>query len=117
MSRVYPMSRGDGDPFGSVATLGGMAEGALLDLVCGPASPLPETYQRYRLVAHLGSGGQAEVYRAVRLSGGVSSAPVTVKVFRGDPQRPLVDELRSWAKGARAPMDRTHRDGPGVRTR
>ncbi|OLB74629.1 MAG: hypothetical protein AUI14_22950 [Actinobacteria bacterium 13_2_20CM_2_71_6] len=76
-----------------------MAEGALLDLVCGPASPLPETYQRYRLVAHLGSGGQAEVYRAVRLCGGVSSAPMTVKVFRVDPRRPLVDELRSWDKG------------------
>src|SRR5438270_715399 len=30
-----------------------MAEGALLDLVCGPASTLPETYQRYRLGAHL----------------------------------------------------------------
>src|SRR5947209_4959141 len=39
-----------------------MAEGALLDLVCGPASPLPETYQRYRLIAHLGSGGQYQVY-------------------------------------------------------
>src|SRR5256885_8326538 len=71
----------------------------LLDLVCGPASPLPETYQRYRLVAHLGSGGQAEVYRAVRLCGGGSSAPMTGKGFRLDPNRPLVDELRSWGKG------------------
>src|SRR5438270_7198835 len=95
ISRFYPMSLRDGDPFGPVATLGDMAEGALLDLVCGPASPLPETYQRYRLVAHLGSGGQAEVYRAVRLSGGVSIAPVTGKVFRVDPRLPLVDELRS----------------------
>jgi serine/threonine protein kinase len=86
-----------------------MPEGALLDLVCGPASPLPETYQRYRLVAHLGSGGQAEVYRAVRLCGGVSSAPMTVKVFRVDPQRPLVDELRSWDKGDAALMDLNNR--------
>ena len=60
-----------------------MPEGALLDLVCGPASPLPETYQRYRLVAHIGSGGQADVYRAVRLCGGVTSAPLTVKVCAG----------------------------------
>jgi serine/threonine protein kinase len=103
-----------GDSFGSVATLGGMAEGALLDLVCGPASPLPETYQRYRLVAHLGSGGQAEVYRAVRLSGGVSSAPVTVKVFRVDPQRPLVDELRSWDKGDAVLMDLNNRGVSGI---
>src|SRR5256885_1452033 len=114
MSRVYPMFARDGDPFGSVATLGGMAEGALLDLVCGPASPLPETYQRYRLVAHLGSGGQAEVYRAVRLSGGVSSAPVTVKVFRVDPQRPLVDELRSWDKGDAVLMDLNNRGVAGI---
>ncbi|GAA1817899.1 hypothetical protein HC028_20790 [Planosporangium flavigriseum] len=86
------------------------ANGArLLDLVCGPAGPLPETYQRYRLVAHLGSGGQADVYRAVRLCGGVSSAPLTVKVFRVDPRRPLVDELRSWDKGDAALMDLNNR--------
>jgi serine/threonine protein kinase len=91
-----------------------MSEGALLDLVCGPASPLPETYQRYRLVAHLGSGGQAEVYRAVRLCGGVSSAPMTVKVFRIDPRRPLVDELRSWDKGDAALMDLNNRGVPGI---
>src|SRR2546430_5158236 len=114
MSRVYPMSLGDSERFGSVATLEGMAEGALLDLVCGPASPLPETYQRYRLVAHLGSGGQAEVYRAVRLCGGVSSAPMTVKGFRVDPQRPLVDELRSWDKGAPGLMDLNNRGVPGI---
>src|SRR5215210_316739 len=60
-----------------------------MDLVCGPASPLPETHQRYRLVAHLGSGGQAEVYRAVRVTGAVSSAPLSVKVFRVDPRRRL----------------------------
>jgi serine/threonine protein kinase len=90
------------------------ADGALLDLVCGPASPLPETYQRYRLVAHLGSGGQAEVYRAVRLCGGVASAPVTVKVFRIDPKRPLVDELRSWDKGDATLMDLNNRGVPGI---
>jgi serine/threonine protein kinase len=81
----------------------------LLDLVCGPAGPLPETHQRYRLVAHLGSGGQADVYRAVRLCGGVSSAPLTVKVFRVDPRRPIVDELRSWDKGDAALMDLNNR--------
>jgi len=86
----------------------------LLDLVCGPASPLPETHQRYRLVAHLGSGGQADVYRAVRLCGGVSSAPLTVKVFRIDPRRPLVDELRSWDKGDAALMDLNNRGVPAV---
>jgi eukaryotic-like serine/threonine-protein kinase len=91
-----------------------MAQGALLDLVCGPASPLPETYQRYRLVAHLGSGGQADVYRAVRLCGGVTSAPLTVKVFRVDPQRPLVDELRSWDKGDAALMDLNNRGVPAI---
>jgi hypothetical protein len=91
-----------------------MSEGALLDLVCGPASPLPETYQRYRLVAHLGSGGQADVYRAVRLCGGVTSAPMTVKVFRVDPQRPLVAELRSWDKGDAALMDLNNRGVPGI---
>jgi serine/threonine protein kinase len=91
-----------------------MSQGALLDLVCGPASPLPETYQRYRLVAHLGSGGQADVYRAVRLSGGVTSAPMTVKVFRVDPQRPLVDELRSWDKGDAALMDLNNRGVPAI---
>jgi hypothetical protein len=91
-----------------------MSPDALLDLVCGPASPLPETYQRYRLVAHLGSGGQAEVYRAVRLCGGVTSAPMTVKVFRVDPQRPLVDELRSWDKGDAALMDLNNRGVGGI---
>jgi len=91
-----------------------MSQGALLDLVCGPASPLPETYQRYRLVAHLGSGGQADVYRAVRLCGGVTSAPLTVKVFRVDPQRPIVDELRSWDKGDAALMDLNNRGVGGI---
>ena len=40
-----------------------------------------------------------EVSRAVRATGGVSSAPMTVKVFRVDPRRPPADELRSWDKG------------------
>jgi hypothetical protein len=87
---------------------------ALVDLVCGPASPLPETYQRYRLVARLGAGGQADVYRGVRLCGGVTSAPITVKVFRIDPRRPLADELRSWDKGDAALMDLNNRGVPGI---
>ncbi|WP_432831184.1 serine/threonine protein kinase [Dactylosporangium sp. CA-092794] len=91
-----------------------MTQGALLDLVCGPASPLPETFQRYRLVAHLGSGGQADVYRAVRVCGGVTSAPMTVKVFRVDPQRPIADELRSWDKGDAALMDLNNRGVAGI---
>ncbi|WP_433610378.1 protein kinase domain-containing protein [Dactylosporangium sp. CA-139114] len=91
-----------------------MTQGALLDLVCGPASPLPETFQRYRLVAHLGSGGQADVYRAVRVAGGVTSAPMTVKVFRVDPLRPIADELRSWDKGDAALMDLNNRGVPGI---
>ncbi|WP_238012093.1 hypothetical protein KZZ52_54300 [Dactylosporangium sp. AC04546] len=91
-----------------------MTQGALLDLVCGPASPLAETFQRYRLVAHLGSGGQADVYRAVRVCGGVTSAPMTVKVFRVDPQRPIADELRSWDKGDAALMDLNNRGVPGI---
>jgi serine/threonine protein kinase len=85
-----------------------------MDLVCGPASPLPETHQRYRLVAHIGSGGQAEVYRAVRVTGGVSSAPMTVKVFRVDPRRPLADELRSWDKGDAVLMDLNNRGVTGI---
>ncbi|MEV6924184.1 hypothetical protein AB0M46_06685 [Dactylosporangium sp. NPDC051485] len=91
-----------------------MTHGALLDLVCGPASPLSETFQRYRLVAHLGSGGQADVYRAVRVCGGVTSAPMTVKVFRVDPQRPVADELRSWDKGDAALMDLNNRGVQGI---
>jgi hypothetical protein len=91
-----------------------MADAGLIDLVCGPSSPLPETFQRYRLVARVGSGGQADVYRAVRLAGGVTSAPVTVKAFRIDPRRPLVDELRSWDKGDAALMDLNNRGVPGI---
>src|SRR5204862_510085 len=51
----------------------------LLDLGCAPASSLPETYQRYRLVAHLGSGGQADVYRADPLCRVDSFGPMDVK--------------------------------------
>ncbi|HEV7823400.1 MAG TPA: hypothetical protein VGP02_00670 [Mycobacteriales bacterium] len=89
------------------------AESAL-DLVCGPEGPLPESAQRYRLVQHLGSGGQADVYRGVRLCGGVASAPVTVKVFRPDPSRPLVDQLRSWDKGDAVLMDLGSRGAEGL---
>jgi hypothetical protein len=87
---------------------------AALDLVCGPDGPLPEAVQRYRLVQHLGSGGQADVYRGVRLCGGVASAPVTVKVFRPDPDRPLVDQLRSWDKGDAVLMDLGSRGVEGL---
>jgi serine/threonine protein kinase len=85
-----------------------------VDLVCGPDSPLPEGRQRYRLLHHLGAGGQAEVYRAVRLSGGVSSSPVTVKVFRPDARRPLLDQLRSWDKGDAVLMDLNSRGVAGI---
>jgi len=85
-----------------------------VDLVCGPDSPLPEGRQRYRLLHHLGAGGQAEVYRAVRLSAGVSSSPVTVKVFRSDAKRPLLDQLRSWDKGDAVLMDLNSRGVEGI---
>jgi serine/threonine protein kinase len=87
---------------------------ALLDLVCGPVGPLPETRQRYRLVGHLGTGGQAEVYRAVRVSGGISSAPVTVKVFRASEDRPTDEQLRSWDKGDAVLMDLNSRGISGI---
>jgi serine/threonine protein kinase len=80
-----------------------------LELVCGPVSPLPETHQRYRLVEKLGAGGQADVFRGVRVTGGVSSAPMTVKIFRIDPNRSLADELRSWDKGDAVLMDLNNR--------
>ena len=44
----------------------------------------------------------------------MSSAPVTVKVFRIDPQRPLVDELRSWDKGDAVLMDLNNRGVVGI---
>ncbi|MGH3660970.1 MAG: serine/threonine protein kinase [Micromonosporaceae bacterium] len=91
-----------------------MEGAALLDLVCGPASPLTDTEHRYRLVSHLGSGGQAEVYRAVRVCCGVSSAPVTVKVFRLTGDRPLRDQLHSWDKGDAVLMDLNSRGVTGI---
>lgn len=91
-----------------------MERAALLDLVCGPAGPLADTHQRYRLVSHLASGGQAEVYRAVRVSGGISSTPVTVKVFRLTGDRPLADQLRSWDKGDAVLMDLNSRGVAGI---
>jgi serine/threonine protein kinase len=87
---------------------------ALLDLVCGPVGPLPETRQRYRLVSHLGTGGQAQVYRAARVSGGISSAPVTVKVFRAGKDRPLEEQLRAWDKGDAVLMDLNSRGISGI---
>jgi serine/threonine protein kinase len=87
---------------------------ALLDLICGPAGPLPESRQRYRLLSHLGTGGQAEVYRAVRVSGGITSAPVTVKVFRAGKDRPLEEQLRSWDKGDAVLMDLNSRGISGI---
>jgi serine/threonine protein kinase len=91
-----------------------MGDSAVVDLVCGPASPLAETFQRYRLVARLGAGGQADVYRGVRLCGGVTSTAVTVKVFRMNPKRAIADELRSWDKGDAALMDLNTRGVPGI---
>jgi serine/threonine protein kinase len=91
-----------------------MSESAVVDLVCGPTSPLAETFQRYRLVARLGSGGQADVYRGVRLCGGVTSTAVTVKVFRINPKRTIADELRSWDKGDAVLMDLNTRGVPGI---
>ncbi|MDQ1644459.1 MAG: eukaryotic-like serine/threonine-protein kinase [Cryptosporangiaceae bacterium] len=89
-------------------------EASGVDLVCGPDSPLPEARERYRLLYHLGSGGQAEVYRGVRLSAGVSSSPVTVKVFRADPRRQMLDQLRSWDKGDAVLMDLNSRGVAGI---
>lgn len=89
-------------------------EAAGVELVCGPDSPLPEGRQRYRLLHHLGSGGQADVYRGVRLSAGVSSSPVTIKVFRMDPRRALLDQLRSWDKGDAVLMDLNSRGVNGI---
>lgn len=85
-----------------------------LDLVCGPDGPVPASRQRYRLLEHLGTGGQAEVYRGVRLSAGVRSNPVTVKVFRADPHHPLDEQLVAWDKGDAVLMDLNSRDVPGV---
>lgn len=78
---------------------------AIVDLVCGPADPLPGSEQSYRLTGMLGSGGQADVYQAVRISAGISSAPLTVKVFRLNPGEPRERQYRSWDKGDAVLMD------------
>ncbi|GAA4903123.1 serine/threonine protein kinase [Stackebrandtia albiflava] len=85
-----------------------------LDLVCGPADPLPESSKSFRLLSRLGSGGQADVYKAVRQSGGISSAPVSLKVFRPDRQRPLEAQYRSWDKGDAVHMDLDSRGVTGI---
>ncbi|GAB4007141.1 hypothetical protein GCM10029992_60000 [Glycomyces albus] len=78
---------------------------ATADLVCGPADPLPGAEQSYRLTGMLGSGGQADVYQAVRISAGISSTPLTVKVFRLNPGEPREQQYRSWDKGDAVLMD------------
>jgi hypothetical protein len=78
---------------------------ATVDLVCGPADPLPGSEQSYRLTGLLGSGGQADVYQAVRVSAGISSAPLTVKVFRFNPLDTPEHQFRSWDKGDAVLMD------------
>ncbi|GAB3223043.1 hypothetical protein GCM10027447_10370 [Glycomyces halotolerans] len=78
---------------------------ATVDLVCGPADPLPGAEQSYRLTGMLGSGGQADVFQAVRVSAGISSTPLTVKVFRLNPDEPREQQYRSWDKGDAVLMD------------
>lgn len=78
---------------------------ATVDLVCGPADPLPGSEQSYRLTGMLGSGGQADVYQAVRMSAGISSTPLTVKVFRLNPGESRERQYRSWDKGDAVLMD------------
>ncbi|WP_035699510.1 serine/threonine protein kinase, partial [Glycomyces tenuis] len=83
---------------------------ATVDLVCGPADPLPGSEQSYRLTGMLGSGGQADVYQAVRMSAGISSTPLTVKVFRLNPGDSRERQYRSWDKGDAVLMDLHSRD-------
>jgi serine/threonine protein kinase len=78
---------------------------ATVDLVCGPADPLPGSEQSYRLTGLLGSGGQADVYQAVRVSAGVASAPLSVKVLRLNPHDTREHQFRSWDKGDAVLMD------------
>jgi serine/threonine protein kinase len=85
---------------------------AIVDLVCGPTDPLPGSEQSYRLTGLLGSGGQADVYQAVRISGGVSSTTLTVKVFRLNHNEPREHQYRSWDKGDAVLMD-LHSRGVG----
>jgi hypothetical protein len=83
---------------------------ATVDLVCGPADPLPGSEQSYRLTGLLGSGGQADVYQAVRVSAGISSAPLSVKVLRLNPHDTREHQFRSWDKGDAVLMDLHGRD-------
>ncbi|MCC3762151.1 protein kinase [Glycomyces sp. TRM65418] len=83
---------------------------ATVDLVCGPADPLPGSEQSYRLTGLLGSGGQADVYQAVRVSAGISSAPLSVKVLRINPHDTREHQFRSWDKGDAVLMDLHGRD-------
>jgi hypothetical protein len=83
---------------------------ATVDLVCGPADPLPGSEQSYRLTGLLGSGGQADVYQAVRVSAGISSAPLSVKVLRLNPSDTREHQFRSWDKGDAVLMDLHGRD-------
>ncbi|WP_025274902.1 serine/threonine protein kinase [Haloglycomyces albus] len=76
-----------------------------LNLVCGPVDPMNGSEQSYRLTRLLGSGGQADVYQAVRLSAGISSTPVTVKIFRLQPDIDPQQQYRSWDKGDAVLMD------------
>ena len=85
---------------------------ANVDLVCGPADPLPGAEQSYRLTGKLGSGGQADVYQAVRISAGISSTPLTVKVFRLHQGESREHQYRSWDKGDAVLMD-LHSRGVG----
>lgn len=86
---------------------------ATVDLVCGPADPLPGSEQSYRLTGLLGSGGQADVYQAVRVSAGVASAPLSVKVLRLNPHDTREHQFRSWDKGDAVLMD-LHGRGVGA---
>ncbi|QSB06280.1 protein kinase domain-containing protein [Natronoglycomyces albus] len=85
-----------------------------VDLVCGPASPRPGSEHSYRLTRRLGAGGQAEVYKAVRLSAGVSSTALTVKVFRLNPDGDREQQFNSWDKGDAVLMDLGGRGAPNI---
>lgn len=89
-----------------------------LDLVCGPDGPLPDSHSRYRVLAHLGTGGQAVVYRGVRVSAGLRSSPVTIKVFHAaDGSFSRDDQLGFWDKGDAVLMDITSRGVSGIPAR
>ena len=85
-----------------------------VDLVCGPASPRPGSEHSYRLTRRLGAGGQAEVFQAVRLSAGVSSTTLTVKVFKLHPGADREQQYNSWDKGDAVLMDLGGRSVPAI---